>query len=293
MIRLLFAVIVASCATLAAAALPWEWGAFLCGPAIIIAGLFTWGASENVFRLALFGLTFIQWVVVSYLLSLLFKRGQDTAGWLMRVYMQALRKTFDFHGRAPLEEFWVLVLGSNLIVMPLAFYFYIGLPWANPLGIAGAFLLMLVPYTAAAVRRLHDSGFSAWWLLIVFVPVVGGLALLILLLLPGELKTNRFGTGQAILEWEEEHGSLVEERTRSIEARRISDDARLFKGRSESDVEQHIERVCALFPNDAERWWVRHPESQLYVRFENAAARYAADLRATITALNDPPKGIS
>lgn len=53
----------------------------------------------------------------------------------------------------------------------------------------------LIPILALTVRRLHDTGRSGWWLLLVFVPVVGGLILLIMYMLPSTPGPNRFGMG--------------------------------------------------------------------------------------------------
>ena len=46
---------------------------------------------------------------------------------------------------------------------------------------------------ALAVRRLHDIDRSGWWLLIGFIPFVGGIVLLVFSLLPGTRGPNRFG----------------------------------------------------------------------------------------------------
>ena len=40
-------------------------------------------------------------------------------------------------------------------------------------------LAVLVPGVAVAVRRLHDTGHSGWWLLMSLVPLVGAVVLLI------------------------------------------------------------------------------------------------------------------
>jgi formylglycine-generating enzyme required for sulfatase activity len=54
-------------------------------------------------------------------------------------------------------------------------------------------LAMWLPGTAVAVRRLHDTGRSGWWVLIVFVPLVGLIAFFVLLALDGQVGTNAYG----------------------------------------------------------------------------------------------------
>jgi hypothetical protein len=60
---------------------------------------------------------------------------------------------------------------------------------------------MVIPGVAVAVRRLHDQGRSGGLVFIGFVPVIGTFILLVLMALPGESHSNRFGspTGQVIL----------------------------------------------------------------------------------------------
>ena len=50
-----------------------------------------------------------------------------------------------------------------------------------------------VPTLAVAVRRLHDTSHSAWWLLIGVVPIVGQVVLFVLLVTRGEDGANQFG----------------------------------------------------------------------------------------------------
>ncbi|MCC6909902.1 MAG: DUF805 domain-containing protein [Phycisphaerales bacterium] len=54
-------------------------------------------------------------------------------------------------------------------------------------------LAVLVPCIAVGVRRLHDTGRSGLWLLIAFIPVVGGLALLVFFVLDSEPGTDAYG----------------------------------------------------------------------------------------------------
>lgn len=54
-------------------------------------------------------------------------------------------------------------------------------------------LVVAVPTLAVVVRRLHDVGRSAWWLLIGVVPVLGQIVLFVFLVSRGEDGANRFG----------------------------------------------------------------------------------------------------
>ncbi|HXA58744.1 MAG TPA: DUF805 domain-containing protein, partial [Streptosporangiaceae bacterium] len=40
-------------------------------------------------------------------------------------------------------------------------------------------LAVLIPGLAVAVRRLHDTGRSGWWLLIGLVPLIGAIVLIV------------------------------------------------------------------------------------------------------------------
>jgi uncharacterized membrane protein YhaH (DUF805 family) len=53
-------------------------------------------------------------------------------------------------------------------------------------------LALLLPNLAVTVRRLHDTGRTAWWLLIALVPLAGSIVLLVFLLLASE-GPNRWG----------------------------------------------------------------------------------------------------
>jgi uncharacterized membrane protein YhaH (DUF805 family) len=50
-----------------------------------------------------------------------------------------------------------------------------------------------IPSLAVMVRRLHDTNRRGWWALIIFVPILGVIALLVLLCLDGTKGPNRFG----------------------------------------------------------------------------------------------------
>lgn len=88
------------------------------------------------------------------------------------------QKYVDFTGRARRSEYWWFVL---FIVVGNLVLSYIS-PTAGSLFA----LATLLPSLAAAARRLHDTGRSAWWLLISLVPLVGAIVLIVFLAQEGK-----------------------------------------------------------------------------------------------------------
>lgn len=54
-------------------------------------------------------------------------------------------------------------------------------------------VIALVVGMRIGAQRLHDIGWSAWWLLLMLVPLANNLFPLLLMLVPGNLGANRFG----------------------------------------------------------------------------------------------------
>ncbi len=96
----------------------------------------------------------------------------------MAAYAQALRNYAVFRGRAGRSEFWWFVLVQGLIYIVAGLFEHSVPDWvAIVLGIY--YLLTLLPWLALCVRRLHDTGKSAWWLPAGVVPVPVAVALLV------------------------------------------------------------------------------------------------------------------
>jgi uncharacterized membrane protein YhaH (DUF805 family) len=56
----------------------------------------------------------------------------------------------------------------------------------------------LLPGIGVAVRRLHDTDRSGWWLLIALIPLIGALVLLYFMVSEGTRGDNRFGAEPAV-----------------------------------------------------------------------------------------------
>lgn len=99
------------------------------------------------------------------------------------------QKYFDLAGRARRSEYWWFELFSLIIQVVLAL-----IDWRIGSQVIGdlASLALLAPSVAVAVRRLHDTGRSGWWLLLVFLPIIGWIPLLVFQVQDSQ-GPNRFG----------------------------------------------------------------------------------------------------
>ncbi|MGB9345810.1 MAG: DUF805 domain-containing protein [Ilumatobacteraceae bacterium] len=101
-----------------------------------------------------------------------------------------LERYAKFDGRAGRGEFWWFVLANFLVFVVLAILIQIsGIFWILYVGYV---LAIIVPSIAVAIRRLHDSNKSGWWLLIGLIPF-GGIVLLVFYILEGTNGPNDHG----------------------------------------------------------------------------------------------------
>ena len=101
-----------------------------------------------------------------------------------------LERYAKFDGRAGRGEFWWFVLANFLVFVVLAILVQIsGIFWILYVGYV---LAIIVPSIAVAIRRLHDSNKSGWWLLIGLIPF-GGIVLLVFYILEGTNGPNDHG----------------------------------------------------------------------------------------------------
>lgn len=104
---------------------------------------------------------------------------------------------FNFKDRAPRSEYWLFALLVTVLTIVFSLIDIGAGTYNTEIGygtISGIFtLLVFIPSLAAAARRLHDTNRSGFWLLISFVPLIGIIWLLVLLVLKGSEGDNRFG----------------------------------------------------------------------------------------------------
>ncbi len=115
----------------------------------------------------------------------------------MNWYVDVLKKYAVFEGRARRQEYWMWCLLNFIIAIVLGIVdrgagLMIGEAGTGILGSIYS-LAVLCPGIAVAIRRLHDTGRSGFWLLITFVPCIGVIVLLVFLIQDSEPNANQHG----------------------------------------------------------------------------------------------------
>jgi uncharacterized membrane protein YhaH (DUF805 family) len=105
-------------------------------------------------------------------------------------YLAVLKNYAGFSGRARRAEYWQFALFNAIALVAL---FVIDLAIKTTIPYLLYTLAVIVPGLAVAVRRLHDTGRSGWWLLIGLVPLVGAIVLLVFACLDSEAGENKYG----------------------------------------------------------------------------------------------------
>ena len=111
--------------------------------------------------------------------------------------INAFKQYADFKGRARRKEFWYFVLFNIIVSFILGFVDGIlGLAdKQSGIGLLGGLYLLavLIPSLAIEVRRLHDTNRSGWFILIAFIPIIGGFILLYFLVQDSNPSENKYG----------------------------------------------------------------------------------------------------
>ena len=119
---------------------------------------------------------------------------------IVDAYLKIWSNYATFSGRTNVPDFWWAVLGNVIVVAVLRLLClipFLGVIVAVVAGLYG--LALLIPGLAMSFRRLHDTGKSAWYLLLSLIPGVGEIILIVLLAQPSQAGDNRYGpAGQSL-----------------------------------------------------------------------------------------------
>lgn len=118
----------------------------------------------------------------------------------MEWYLNCIKQNYtNFSGRARRKEYWMFTLINLLIVIAFEIVIAILGSMSDVLALVGAIVYLVyalgvfLPSLAVAVRRLHDTDRSGWWLLIALVPLVGSIVLLCFLCFDSTPGDNQYG----------------------------------------------------------------------------------------------------
>ena len=116
----------------------------------------------------------------------------------MNWYLEVLKKYAVFEGRSALKEYWYFSLFSFIIIIILSVIdIATGTFNVNAgLGLLGGIytLAVLIPSVAVAVRRLHDTDRSGWWVLINGIPLIGVIVFIVFTAQAGTPGDNQYGS---------------------------------------------------------------------------------------------------
>ncbi|WP_432892786.1 DUF805 domain-containing protein [Kribbella sp. CA-245084] len=117
----------------------------------------------------------------------------------MQWYIDVLKKYAVFDGRARRKEYWMFVLFNVIASIILSILDRIlGLDFGGSSSSSGWLstiysLAVLLPTIGVAIRRMHDTGRSGWWILINLIPCVGWIWFIVLAAQEGNAGDNAYG----------------------------------------------------------------------------------------------------
>lgn len=115
----------------------------------------------------------------------------------MNWYLEVWKKRLDINGRASRTEYWMFTLINFILAFCAAVLDNLfGTTLGDlPYGLIYILYLLavLVPAFSVTVRRLHDTGKSAWMLLLLLIPFVGAVWIFVLTVLDSNPGENEYG----------------------------------------------------------------------------------------------------
>ena len=150
---------------------------------------------------------------------------------MINAYKSFFKGYVDFAGRSTRSEYWWVWLGNMILYIP--FFSAYGNALANSrnesalitLGFTAIIyfifgLAIFLPSLALTVRRLRDAGFHWALIFVTFIPMVGGIALMVLLAMP--TKEEATPVMNQVKEVQAEEAEEVVEVVEAVEAQEVS-----------------------------------------------------------------------
>ncbi len=129
---------------------------------------------------------------------------------MMKEYVQAFKQYAEFSGRSGRRDYWMFILIHTIITIVVTLLAGLGIMigillvsgalWVAGVSYYGSITLLLIYYAATlipslaiATRRLHDTGYSGRYLLLLFIPIVGAIILFIFTIRGSQPGHNQYG----------------------------------------------------------------------------------------------------
>lgn len=113
----------------------------------------------------------------------------------MNWYLKVVKGNYaNFKGRARRQEYWMFAFINLMIAVLLSIVDTVVFSAGNFIFSSLYMLIVLIPGIAVAVRRLHDTSRSGWWMLLAVIPVIGVLALIIMMCVDSTPAPNQYGS---------------------------------------------------------------------------------------------------
>lgn len=110
-------------------------------------------------------------------------------------FTEAIKDGFDhytkFDGRARRSAFWYWVLFG--ILVGIAANIISAVLFDSQILSYLVSLALFLPGLSVAIRRLHDTGRSGWWYLLVFIPIIGIIVLIVWWVQDSDPGENEYG----------------------------------------------------------------------------------------------------
>lgn len=129
------------------------------------------------------------------------QKPSKTSQAMIEIFKKCVTTDFaNFNGRARRREYWLFCLAMVIIGVIFGILSEVSVASGSGVfyGIVNFLIIvvnlaLVIPSLAVQCRRLHDTGRSGLWILLMFVPIIGPIVLLVFSLLDGDHGDNKYG----------------------------------------------------------------------------------------------------
>ena len=116
----------------------------------------------------------------------------------MKWYLRGIQKLWSLEEGRPAEEYWMFQVYSALIAGAIIAFDNICIEFLPKedveIRFTGLYVVFVtVPTIVVTIRRLHDSGKSTWYILVLLIPIIGILWILYLMIYESDHGDNQYG----------------------------------------------------------------------------------------------------